>query len=77
MKKRSNITLLILLLLLFSIPFAAYFHFRHLVTEAEKNPRNKGIKEIRLKNGDKDSIQISFHGDNEAGIKIKTAVIKH
>jgi hypothetical protein len=77
MKKRSNITLLVLLLLLFSIPFAAYFHFRHLVTEAEKNPNNKGMKVIRLKSSNQDSIQISFDGDNEAGIKIKTAVIKH
>jgi hypothetical protein len=77
MKKRSNITLLILLLLLFSIPFAAYFHFRRMISEAEKNPKNKGLKEIRLKTSDQDSIQISFHGDNEAGIQIKTSVKKH
>jgi hypothetical protein len=77
MKKRSNITLLIILLLLFSIPVAAYFHFRHLVLEAEKSPKYKGLNEIRMKTSDKDSIQISFQGNNKSGIQIKTSVKRH
>jgi regulatory protein YycI of two-component signal transduction system YycFG len=77
MKKRSNITLVIILLLLISIPFAAYAYFRKLVNEAEKNPANKGLKEIRLQTRDKDSIQISLEGNDVKGISVKTHVVKH
>lgn len=76
MKKRSNITLLILFLMLFSIPVAAYCYFRQLVKDAEKNPQNREFKEIRLKTSNKDSIQISFDGDDVNGFKIKASVKK-
>lgn len=75
-KKRSNITLLILFLLLFSIPVAAYCYFRQLVKDAEKDPARRGLQEIRLKTSNQDSIQISFHGDEVNGIQIKTSVHK-
>lgn len=75
--KRSNITLIIILLLLISIPFAAYAYFRHLVNEAEKNPLNKGLQEIRLQTNDKDSISISLEGNNVKGVSVKTKVVKH
>lgn len=76
LKKRSNITLLVLFLLLFTIPVAAYCYFRQLVRDAEKDPTRRGLREIRLKASDQDSIQISFHGDEVNGIQIKTSVHK-
>lgn len=76
MKKRSNITLLIILLLLLSIPVAGYYYLRHLATEAEKNPFNKGLNEIRLNPNNRDSVELNLNSNGAHGFQIETA-IKH
>ena len=77
MKKRSNITLLVILLLLLSIPVAGYCYFRHLVNEAEKSPLNKGLNEIRLNTDKNDSLQFSVEKDDNTGFQVKTSVVRH
>ena len=77
MKKRSNIALIIILLLLFSIPVAGYGYFHHLMKVTEKTELDNGQNPIRLKATDKDSIQVSFSSDKKQGFEVKTQVIKH